>query len=77
MFTSYLRRDFSFCAVRAQSRLLLDRLELLDGEGVGDVARRRLAASAADRAADRVRQAQVTAMRQSRAVVRRGRIWED
>ena len=63
--------------MRAQSRLLLDRLELLDGEGVGDVARRRLAASAADRAADRVRQAQVTAMRQSRAVIRRGRIWED
>ena len=44
---------------------------------MGDVARRRLAIAAADRTADRLRQAEVTAMRQGRAVIRRGRVWSD
>ena len=70
-------RDFSFHAVRSQSRLLLDRLDLLTGGGSDSLRRKQQAASYADRAAYREQQAQATSLRQSRALVRRGRIWLD
>ena len=51
-FVSSLRREFSCTGVRAQqSRLLLDRLELIAGEGAAEGARRRRAAAAAEEAA--------------------------
>ena len=70
---SALSREFSYVGVRAQARLLLDRLELLGGEGVGEVARRRRGAAAAERVAADERAAQATAIRCNRAVVQRGR----
>ena len=76
MFTSSLRRAFSYTGVKAQSRLLLDRLDLLSGEGPGQVVRRKCAAEAEERAAANERMAQVTALRESRAVVRRGMFME-
>ena len=72
-FVSSLRREFSCTGVRAQSRLLLDRLDLLAGEGAGEGARRRRAAAAAEGAAAAERSAQRVAMLESREVVRRGR----
>ena len=72
-FVSSLRREFSCTGVRAQSRLLLDRLDLLAGEGAGEGARRRRAAAAAEGAAAAERSAQRVAMQESREVVRRGR----
>ena len=65
-FVSSLRREVSCTGGRAHSRLLLDRLDLLAGEGAGEGVRRR-GASAAERSAQRV------AMQESREVVRRGR----
>ena len=73
-FVSSLRREFSCTGVRAQqSRLLLDRLELIAGEGAAEGARRRRAAAAAEEAAAAERSAQRVAMQESREVVRRGR----
>ena len=77
VYIGYLRRDFSFHAVRSQSRLLLDRLELLGGEGTTEVARRRQAAAFAELSASRQRSAVATALKQSRAVVRWGRFMVD
>ena len=55
--------------MRSQSRHLLDRLQLLDGEGATEVARRRQAAVSTELAACRQRQLVATALKQSRAVV--------
>ena len=67
------RREFSCTGVRAQSRLLLDPLDLLAGEGAGEGARRMRAAAAVERAADAERSAQRVALQESREVLRRGR----
>ena len=72
-FVSSLRREFSCTGVRAQSRLLLDRLDVIAGEGAGEGARRRRAVAAADGAASAERSAQRVAMQERREVVRRGR----
>ena len=72
-FVSSLRREFGFVGVRAQTRLLLDRLELLGGEVVGEVARWRGGVAAAERVAADERAAQATAIRCNRTVVQRGR----
>ena len=52
---------------------LLDRLDLLAGEGAGEGAGRRRAAAAVEGAAAAERAAQRVAMLESREVVRRGR----
>ena len=70
IYTGYLRRQFSFCAVQAQTRLLLDRLDLLTGGESGSTARRRQAADYIEFTAGREREAQRTAARQGRVVVR-------
>ena len=70
---SSLRREFSFVGVRALARFLLDRLELLGGEEVGEVARRRRGAAAAERVVADERAGQATAIRCNRAVLQRGR----
>ena len=75
--TSYLRRSFSFCAVRSQSRLLLDRLEGLIGNEAAIVGRRRQAAAEAEHVASKERHAQATALRQGRVVIRRGHFMAD
>ena len=75
-FVSSLRRQFSFVGVRAQSRLLLDRLDLLMGMGAGDVARRNRFAAAAEKAASDERAAQAISLRERREIVRRGRFME-
>ena len=72
IYTGYLRRDISFCGVRAQSRLLLDRLEGLSGGETGQVGRRRHVAAAIEITAAKEIQAQAIALRQGRAVLRRG-----
>ena len=59
--------------VRAQSRLLLDRLDLLAGEGAGEGARRRRAPAVAEGTAAAERSAQKVAILESREGVRRGR----
>ena len=70
--TGYLRRNFSFTAVRSQSRLLLDRLEGLIGNEAAIVGRRRQAAASMEHVAAKEREAQATSLRQARAVIRRG-----
>ena len=75
-FVGSLRRQFSFTGVRAQSRLLLDRLDVLAGAGVGEDARRNGAAAAVERGARNEREAQALAIRESREIVRRGRFME-
>jgi hypothetical protein len=59
-----------------QSRLLLDRLDLMSGTGVGETARRGRAAAAVERAAANERAAQRVSLRERREVVRRGRFME-
>ena len=75
-FVGSLRRHFSFTGVRAQSRMLLDRLDLLAGTGAGEEARRNRAAAAEERAAANERAAQTIALRERREIVRRGRFME-
>ena len=78
IYTGQLRREFSFCAVRSQSRLLLDRLELLDGEGGSVLAKRRQVAQMLEIKSNQERQAHLTAVRQGRAsIVRKGRFLTD
>ena len=64
LYTGALRREFSFTGVRAQSRLLLDRLELLDGESASQTSRRCRAAQAEERRVANERMAQFTAARE-------------
>ena len=75
-FVGSLRRQFSFTGVRAQSRLLLDRLDVLAGAGVGEDARRNRAAAAVERGARNEREAQAVSIRECREIVRRGRFME-
>merc|ERR1719319_554724 len=75
-FVGSLRRQFRFVGVRAQSRMLLDRLDLLVGMGAGDVARRNRFAAAAEKAASDERAAQTISVRERREIVRRGRFME-
>ena len=70
-FTAYIRRQLSHLAVQQQSRLLLDRLELL-GDGAGEAARRRAWAVTVERGAERERRAQAVCQRQARPLVRSG-----
>ena len=70
-FTAYIRRQLSHLAVQQQSRLLLDRLELL-GDGAGEAARRRAWAVSVERGAERERRAQAVCQRQARPLVRSG-----
>ena len=68
---AYLRRRLSFTAVQQQSRLLLDRLQLL-GDGSRDAARRRDWAVAARRAEEKERRAQLVCLQQCRSIRRSG-----
>ena len=77
VYTGQLRRTFSFHAMRSQARLLLDRLELLDAESNKDAAKRRRLVEAANRRAYRERHAQMTAVREGRAIIRWGRFVEN
>ena len=67
----YIRRQLSFTAVQQQSKLLLDRLQLL-GDGVAEAERRRGWAEEVERRAARERQAQAVCIRQGRALMRHG-----
>lgn len=67
----YVRRQLAHLAVQQQSRLLLDRLELL-GDGSAEAAKRRDWAVQAERAVDRERRAQAVCQRQGRALFRSG-----
>lgn len=67
----YIRRRLSITAVRAQARLLLDRLQLL-GDGATAAAARRDWAVRAEAAAVRERRAQYVCLRQGTSVMRRG-----
>ena len=75
-FVGSLRRQFSFVGTRANSRLLLDRLDLLTGMGAGEEARRNRFAAAEERAAMEERAAQTISLRERRDIVRRGRFME-
>ena len=68
---AFLRRRLSFTAVQQQSRLLLDRLQLL-GEGSREAARRRDWAMMARRAEERERRAQLVCLQQGRSIRRSG-----
>ena len=68
---AYLRRRLSFTAVQQQSRLLLDRLQLL-GDGSREAARRRDWAVAARRAEEKERRAQLVCLQQGRSIRRSG-----
>ena len=68
---SYLRRRLSFTAVQQQSRLLLDRLQLLGG-GSREAARRRDWAALARRAEEKERRAQLVCLQQGRSIRRSG-----
>ena len=68
---SFLRRRLSFTAVQQQSRLLLDRLQLL-GEGSREAARRRDWAAMTRRAEEKERRAQLVCLQQGRAIRRSG-----
>ena len=67
---AFLRRRLSFTAVQLQSRLLLDRLQLL-GEGSREAARRDWAMMAR-RAEERERRAQLVCLQQGRSIRRSG-----
>ena len=62
--------------MKAQSRLLLDRLDVLAGAGVGGDDKRNRAAAAAERGARNEREAQAIAIRESREIVKRERFME-
>ena len=66
-----IRRQLAFKAVQQQTKLLLDRLQLL-GDGATDAERRRGWAEEVERIAARERQAQAVCLRQGRAVMRHG-----
>ena len=67
----HIRRQLSFTAVQQQSKLLLDRLQLL-GDGATEAERRRSWAEEVERRAARERQAQAVCLRQGRALIRHG-----
>ena len=67
----YLRRRLSFTAVQEQSRLLLDRMQLL-GDGARDARRRREWAEQAARVEARERRAQVVSLMQGHNIRRSG-----
>ena len=66
-----VRRQLSFCSVKQQARLLLDRLCLI-GDGANEAGRRRDWAAQLEVEAVRRRQAQEVSRRQSRNIVRHG-----
>ena len=66
-----IRRQLAFKAVQQQSKLLLDRLQLL-GDGATEAERRRGWAEEVERIAARERQAQAVCLRQGRALMRHG-----
>ena len=66
-----IRRQLAFKAVQQQSKLLLDRLQLL-GDGAVEAERRRGWAVEVERMAARERQAQAVCLRQGRALIRHG-----
>ena len=67
-----LRRELSLVAVRAQARLLLDRVEGFMADGAVEAARRRAGAEQTERLLALERRAQEVARRQGRQLVRRG-----
>ena len=67
----FLRRRLSFTVVREQSRLLLDRVQLL-GDGAREARRRREWGEMVERVEMRERRAQVVSLMQGRSIRRSG-----
>ena len=63
--------------MKAQSRLLLDRLDVLAGAGVGGDAKRNRAAAAVERGARNEREAQAIAIPESGRLLGGGDSWKD